>query len=96
MKSIENKTTTIAKEGEVKHTYADLLTNCLNNSPAGGFTPELMGARLRVIEAAKKGGPTIELEDADAKTAKDAVNSMKWGVMHADLVAFTTDCNAAF
>lgn len=98
MKTLENKTTTMQKDGEIKHAYSDLLTLCVNNAPVGGFTPETMAARLRVIEATKKAvdeKAAIQLEDADAKTAKDCVNAMKWGMMHADIVAFTSDCNAS-
>lgn len=95
MKSLKNETTEIVKDkdNDTKQTYADLLIVCLNNVPNGGFTPELMAARVRVIDIVKKGGDVIELEDADAKTAKEAVNSVRWNGLHSDLVKFTNYCN---
>lgn len=93
MKKIENRTTEMDKGEGKKHTYADLLALCVNQTPPNGFTVEMMSKRLRVLDATRKAGEAIELEDADAQEAKEAVNAMRWGVLHADIGAFVEAVN---
>lgn len=89
MKSVPNATFALKNDGE-NATVASLLTLCLNNAPLGGFDFATMRARNRVavVLEALEDGDTIDLEDADHKTAVEAVRQMKWGVAHPDMLKF--------
>ena len=71
----------------------ELMLTCLNNMPQGGFSPEEMHSRLRVVDVIKvdqeEGGTdSIELEDADAKVLQRCVEAMRWGVLDRGLLLF--------
>lgn len=98
MKKLENKKTTLLTgKDDGKHDYASLIALCANSVPKDGVRPELMESRLRVLRAVKSvKGKDIQLEDADAKCAKEAVEAMTWGAIHEDIGTFIADVKAAF
>jgi len=91
MKKFENKTTGIQKSMKADDcmTFAEIGIECINNTPEGGFTPDEMRSRLRVIDNLKSAETEIQIEDADFEKLKQCVNSMKWAVMDQDIVDFT-------
>lgn len=89
MKMIPNVTYALKSEGE-NATVAGLLTICLNNMPPGGFDFALMRARNRVADLVAKAtvDADLQFEDADYRTAVDAIKLMKWGAAHPDILKF--------
>jgi len=88
MKSIINKQTSIqgAAESDEKVGYFELCKSCLNVPAEGGFDVITMSARLKVID--KLHGEEVSLEDAEYNTLRECVESMKWAIIHKDLVEF--------
>lgn len=88
MKTFKNETTEIPRGDEMMD-YVDLMRNCLDHTPANGFTFADMRERGRIekaIDAASNG--VIKLEDNDATVLKKVVDLMRWGTRHKDLIAF--------
>jgi len=90
MKQFRNKETGI-KSPKGALTYVDLAKACLFFKPPGGFTAEEMYKRFRIID--RMNAPPdklgkILLEDADVEKLKQCVESMRWEVMHHDVVEF--------
>lgn len=91
MKTLTNKETSIQNVDESKMTYADLSKICINVMPQGGLDVTEMMARLKVTNKLEEGNGTVKLEDSEAETLKACVKSMKWTMMHQDLVDFIQD-----
>lgn len=91
MKKLELKETEIKKSNTETLNYKELISAALNVVPQGGFSPEEIRKRLRVIDALDKSNEVFELEDADVETLKRCVKEMKWGVMHKNIVEFNDD-----
>ncbi len=87
MKTLTNKKTEIEGFNDSKMTYADLAKICINVMPQGGLDVTEMIARLKVTNKLED-KTKINLEDAEAETLKACVTSMKWTMMHQDLVDF--------
>lgn len=87
MKTLTNKKTEIEGFNDSKMTYADLAKICINVMPQGGLDVTEMIARLKVTNKLED-KTKIDLEDAEAETLKACVTSMKWTMMHQDLVDF--------
>jgi hypothetical protein len=90
MKKFENKTTELRAE-EKNLTYNDLIRYVVNQLPQGGFTPEEMRSRMRILDALNDDSKEIELEDADASLLKTLIKSSKWMTIHQDILDFE-DC----
>jgi hypothetical protein len=88
MKTLTNKKTEIEGFNDSKMTYADLAKICINVMPQGGLDVTEMIARLKVTNKLEEDKTKIDLEDAEAETLKACVTSMKWTMMHQDLVDF--------
>jgi len=94
MKKLRFTTTNIVfgPPGEPKNS-SGLMLACLNNPSREGIDVVTMRKRIRVIdaiEAAKeKKKTTIEIEDADFETLKVCAASMRWGMVHKDILAFS-------
>lgn len=73
--------------------YPQLIRNCLDTPPEGGFKFSDMRDRLKIAdkldEAAKKDAKSIKLEDAEYATLKVAVEKMRWAVLSKDILAFS-------
>lgn len=85
MKTLDNKRFLLGTN-EVQ--YSELIKTCLNNVPQGGFTPQEMKERMKILDVLETANGTIELEDADAKKMKDCVKQMKWGLLDKNLIEF--------
>lgn len=95
MKQLELKTTEIKKgkdeEGALT-TYDDLVKAVVNHKPQGGFNPEEMRHRMRILDALGKADDAVLiLEDADANKLRSCAIEMRWPFMHVGLLEFTDD-----
>jgi hypothetical protein len=89
MKKLKNVTTQVQKDAENKTTYADLAAVCINVMPQGGLDVSQMKARLDVMTAIENANGNIELATtAQVETLKDCVKTMRWAIMHKDVVDF--------
>lgn len=85
MKSFENNMTGIMVPDETapgklrEATVTDLIKQAVNQIPQGGFSPEEMRARFRVLNAIDGSvvGATVSLEDADALKLKELVKQFR-------------------
>ena len=85
MKTLDNKRFLL---GTNETQYSELIKACLNNVPQGGFTPQEMKERMKILDVLETANGTIDLEDADAKKMKDCVKQMKWGLLDKNLIEF--------
>ena len=91
MKTLKNKTTEIpetSQEGSKMTTFAVLCEKCINSTPQEGLDLKSMRDRLQILDVLGKSKKEIKLEDAHAETLKKAVKSMRWMIMHKDIVDF--------
>ncbi|OGC68305.1 hypothetical protein A2415_04450 [candidate division WWE3 bacterium RIFOXYC1_FULL_39_7] len=90
MPKFELKKTEIKKEdGFIS--YADFARTALNNTPQSGFSIDEMRKRMRILDILDKeklGFEEMDLNNEDIKILKSSVSSMKWGVIHKDIIAF--------
>ena len=88
---LKNETTAIVKDNEgAKMTYADFAKVCINVMPEGGLDVLQMKTRLDVVtnlEAAN--GEIVLTSEEQVKALKECVKSMKWALIHKDVVDFT-------
>ena len=94
MKTIQNKTTEI-KNGDKFLTYADMIKIVSESSDQQGISVPEMRSRLQIIDIAEKAKDTIEFEDAMFAKVLSLSESMKWGVMHKDIVSFQDELEKA-
>jgi hypothetical protein len=91
MKTFINKKTdiTMSQEDPTKLGYSNLAIIGLNTPPQGGWTPDEMRQRIKVIAKLddKDIGAKIKLEDAEFDLVVKCAN-IKWQFMHKDVVAF--------
>ena len=93
MKTFLNKKTEITqiddKEKKTNLGYADLAAIALNTAPQGGWTPDDMRKRIKVMSKLEKQklGAKIKLEDAEFNTLFDN-KDVRWKFMHKDVVSF--------
>jgi len=89
MKNLKNETTTIKKGEDGFTNFVDLAKACVNTLPQGGLDVTSMKARLDVMGALDKANGEIKFTTtAQQDTLKECVKSMKWAIMHEDLVGF--------
>ena len=90
MKTLKNKKTTIdvSKDSTEKTTFADLAKACINNVPQTGLDVLQMKARLDVMKKIDSSNGEIKLENAEADTLKECAKSMRWILLHEDVVDF--------
>lgn len=97
MKKLKNKQTSmeVIDGGKVvKATYSDFIKSAINQPPQGGFSPEEMRNRFKVLNAIDgvKPGEDIKLEDAQAEKLKEAVNSYRgFAMVTEEIVGFLDD-----
>jgi len=92
MKTIQNKSVPIAhSETQPTSTYGNLATFALNQPPHGGFDLGTLKARLKVSAKVDKAKKTIELEDAEFDTLKQAVQACRWPWNHPCVVEFAAE-----
>lgn len=94
MKNIQNKLATLTINGTDKTIQvADLLNDAMNLIPKEGLTPADIQKRLRVLAIVDKAKAenltTLEMEDADFKTACDCVAAMRWALVDPFIIEFT-------
>lgn len=89
MKTLKNKPTTIAKEGEDPVDYAKLAEFCLNYVPKEvGIGVSEMRKRHRILDVIEESNGLIELEDADAQKLQQCVRTMRWGASSKEIIEF--------
>lgn len=88
MKTIENKSTTIAKSETEKATYADLLTTLLNRPVSKAIDLNSMRKDLRLLDTLEASQDTIELSEEDFTYIAKLVDESEWAIKHKDIVAF--------
>jgi len=92
MKVIENKKVLEPKDGERGSAtlYSELMIHCINAGTKEGILISEMRAKLKVVELLEdsRDRDVIELEDADHEVVLEAVKTMKWAVIHRDIVEF--------
>lgn len=89
MGSFKNKTTEITKGQNEFVTFKDLATACINVTPEGGLDVTSMRNRLNVMAQLEKANGTIKIAgSSEEETLKKCVASMKWAIMHKDVVEF--------
>lgn len=70
----------------------DLVKLAVNQAPEGGYTPEEMTKRIRildVIDSLPENAEALELEDADFDNLKKWVVQVKWSFVSRFIIAFT-------
>lgn len=95
MKLIELKTDiVIFPDGSEKEISTDeLLRLSINSVPEGGFTPQEMMLRLRLLNALDSSNGEMKIEDADYEKLSELVKSMKWGILSKFIVEFVNGFN---
>lgn len=89
MKSLQNKETAIKKTETEFTNYVDLAKVCINDMPQGGLDVSQMKARLDVMTALDKANGEVKFTTkAQVETLKNCVTSMRWAIMHEDVVGF--------
>jgi hypothetical protein len=89
MGNFKNKKTEIKKDENDFITFKDLAEACLNVTPEGGLNVSDMKNRLNVLAQLDKSNGTIKITgSAEEETLKQCVASMKWRIMHKDVVEF--------
>lgn len=88
MKKFKNVTTEIKKDENEFTNFADLSKVCVNQTPKEGLDVTEMRSRLKIMDALESANGEINLEDTESETLKKCVASMKWAIMHKDLVSF--------
>lgn len=94
MKSIELKSTTeklFSGGGERPVTTSELLRAIINSTPEGGFTPQEMLFRLRLLNALDSANGEMKIEDGDYEKLSILVKSMKWGVISQFIFDFVNE-----
>ncbi len=76
---------------DVKFQTKDFAKVCVNNPKEGGFTPDEMKKRIRLIDLFEEEKKEYQVEDADLQELKTCVSSMKWAIAHKDIVSFSED-----
>lgn len=97
MKTIQNKRTTIeqnADGGVELITYAELLKNVMQQRKPEGYSIDDMRKDFRVLDAIGLAPEEITLEDADFDHLKSKMKTMRWAVIHKDLIQFEDDINS--
>ena len=67
---------------------ASIVAACVNNPPKGGFSPDVMRSRIRVLDALEDANGVLTLEDADAKTLSKCVAEMRWTICAQGILDF--------
>lgn len=90
MKVLKNKETAIdvSNDSTKKVTFVDLAKACINNVPKEGLNVVEMQERLDVMKKLTKANGEVSLENAEAETLKSCATSMRWLIMHDDVVEF--------
>jgi len=89
MGNFKNKKTEIKNGEDDFITFKDLAEACLNVTPEGGLNVSDMKNRLNVLAQLDKSNGTIKITgSAEEETLKQCVASMKWRIMHKDVVEF--------
>jgi len=89
MGNFKNKKTEIKNGEDDFITFKDLAEACLNVTPEGGLNVSDMKNRLNVLAQLDKSNGTIKITgSAEEETLKQYVASMKWRIMHKDVVEF--------
>jgi len=90
MKTFENKQTSLNTGATTKARYADLALTVLDQPPERGFTPQLMDSRTRAVHAIRDqiDNETIELDDREFDTLREAVAGGRWMTRHDDINDF--------
>ena len=88
---LKNTTTEIVKDEQgAKMNYVDFCNTCLNVLPQGGLDVSEMKSRLDVKIALDKANGSIDFTTkAQVETLKNCVKSMKWAIIHSDVIDFT-------
>lgn len=97
MKTIPNKRTTIeqASDGSVELiTYAELLKNVMQQRKPEGYSFDDMRKDFRVLDVISAASEEITLEDADFDHLKSKMKTMRWAIVHKDLIQFEDDINS--
>lgn len=85
MKTINDKEVQIGKD---KINYKELLKICVNTPPQGGYTPEDMKNRVKILSVIDSSNGEMKFEDAEYNTLKECVNKSRWNVLAPELVEF--------
>lgn len=101
MRKFQNKSIlSLAKASQAEApTYIDIMKQCLNEAPEGGFTLADVRRRMKILdsidaqlssleEGIGKSDVVFEFEDADAEVMVQCVRSAKWGKLHREVIEF--------
>jgi len=88
MKTIENKTTTIALNENTFAKYGDLLISILNRPLSKSIDLKSMRRDLRLFDIFDAKGESFELNDEDFKYVATLVDESEWVIKHKDIIAF--------
>jgi hypothetical protein len=96
MKKIENKSTTIPKEGTNEFmTFFDLIEVLLNTPSVEGFSLDKMRQYLSIMDAIDKSDKvSVEIKLNEFTSLKEVLNKFKWGQSHKDIVVFADYINS--
>lgn len=88
MKTIENKTTTIIKSGDIGARYGDLLAAILNRPLSKATDLKSMRRDLRLLDLVESGEDTILVTEEDFKYLFGLVEGSEWAIRHKDILDF--------
>lgn len=95
MKTLENKSTSIALKDENPFDYAKLIQICLDHVTEKGLSRRELRNRARIEDVIEASNGKFDFEDADAENLKRIVNQdMRWGIRHKDILQFCDDVEA--
>ncbi len=88
MKTIENKTTTIIKTGDVLANYGDLFISLLNKPLQKMLTVNDMRRDIKLIDKLETTEPFIEVTDDEFNHLFNLVETSEWAIRHKDIIDF--------
>ena len=89
MVTIKNKSFNVSVgDNQQEVTYQELLLNAVRAIPQGGFSPEEMRARIRLLDVIDKTTESFEFEDADFAKLKPLVNQARWVLLDRQVITF--------
>ena len=86
---IKNTETALEEDGH-KLTYADIIKVCMVSRQSSGLTLEEVRACLSIEDAigAWSVGEEIEFSESEHQFLAAAIQSMRWAVVHRDIITF--------
>ena len=95
MKTIENKTVTLSRQGVVPitATYFEWIKAAIEFKPQGSMKIDDVRFGVKIYDIIDANPNTIQIEDADFEKVKKGVNDMNWTVIDKTIVEFVDYIN---